>query len=84
LDGGVRSPLCRDLLQPCGLRSESLEHFTKCHQRAASVARKLKGDTLEELTAALDKFLSTYHAEDPKVRAAVIDYLIELAAQVTS
>jgi len=57
------------------------EHCAKCHQRAASVARELKGDTLEERTAALDKFLSTHHAEDPKVRAAVIDYLIGLSTQ---
>jgi hypothetical protein len=29
------------------------------------------GHTLEERTAALDKFLSTHHAEDPKVPEAV-------------
>ena len=56
-------------------------HCGKCHQRAVSVARDLKGDTLEERTDALDKFLSTHHAEDPKLRAVVIDYLIGLSAQ---
>ena len=57
------------------------EHCARCHQRAISLARRLKEQTVEERSAALDRFLETHHAQDPQVRAAVIEYLMGLSAR---
>jgi hypothetical protein len=54
------------------------EHCGKCHARAASVARSVKGNTEQERRETLDKFLSSHHAEDPALRAEVVEYLIGL------
>ena len=55
------------------------EHCAICHHRASSVVRRLIGETAEERTAVLDRFLATHHAEDPKLRAAIVSYLIGLS-----
>ena len=57
------------------------EHCAKCHPRPASVVRGLGGKTAEERTILLDKFLATHHAEDAKLRADIINFLIGLSAQ---
>lgn len=57
------------------------EHCGKCHARPTSVLRGLKGNAEQKRRKVLDKFLSTHHAEDPKLRAEIIDYLIRLSAQ---
>jgi hypothetical protein len=57
------------------------EHCGKCHARPTFVLRGLKGNTEQERRKVLDKFLSTHHAEDPKLRAEIIDYLIRWSAQ---
>lgn len=57
------------------------EHCGKCHSRATSVARGLKGDTERERRETLAKFLPSHHAQDAKPRAEIIDYLIGLSAQ---
>jgi len=43
--------------------------------------RGLKGNVELERRKVLDKFLSTHHAEDPKLRVEIIDYLMRLSAQ---
>jgi len=48
------------------------EHCAKCHPRAPWVARD---------QAALDQFLSTHHAANPKVRGAIIEYLMGLSRE---
>ncbi|MEQ1717515.1 MAG: c-type cytochrome [Hyphomicrobium sp.] len=51
---------------------------TKCHVSAATVARKLKGETAEEKTTNLAKFLETHQKSDPATRPALTAYLIGL------
>jgi hypothetical protein len=57
------------------------EHCGKYHGRPTSVMRGLKGNVELERREVLDKFLSTHHAEDPMLRAEIIDYLMSLSAQ---
>ena len=57
------------------------KHCARCHPRAASVARSSSGQTDKERKEAFDRFLASHHAEDPKLRAAIVDYLIGLSAQ---
>jgi hypothetical protein len=54
------------------------EHCGKCHARPTSVLRSLKGNAEQERRKLLDEFLSAHHAEDAKLRAEIIDYLIKL------
>ena len=54
------------------------EYCGKCHARAASVARSVKGNTVQDRRETLDKFLSNHHAEDPALRAEIVEYLIGL------
>ena len=54
------------------------EHCSKCHARASSVARSFDGSE-EQRKKAFDRFLSTHYAEDPQVRAKIIDYLLTAA-----
>lgn len=51
-----------------------------CHPRATILAQRLKGDTANERKATLETFLSAHHAEDPAIRARVVAYLVDLAA----
>jgi mono/diheme cytochrome c family protein len=53
----------------------------KCHSRAATIARRIKGDTVDQRKAQLDTFLATHHAEDPAVRERVVTYLMTLTAK---
>ena len=57
------------------------QYCAKCHPRPASVARGLRGKTAEERSILLDKFLATHHAEDAKLRAGIINFLIGLSEQ---
>jgi mono/diheme cytochrome c family protein len=57
------------------------ENCAKCHARAASVARSVQGNTEQERRKALDQLLRSHHAEDPTLRAEVVDYLIGLSGQ---
>jgi hypothetical protein len=57
------------------------EHCGKCHARATSVARSVGGKTEQDRRETLDKFLSSRHAEDPTLRAEIVDYLIGLLPQ---
>ena len=57
------------------------EHCGRCHAHPVSVLWGLKGNAEQERRRLLDEFLSTHHAEDPKLRADIIDYLISLSAQ---
>jgi mono/diheme cytochrome c family protein len=57
------------------------EHCAKCHARAATLARSLKGGTIAEKSAALDKLLSGHHAPDPEVRSRIVAYLLGLAGK---
>jgi len=52
-------------------------HCSKCHSRASTLARRLKGDTRDERAAALSKFLEDHHLDDPAARAAIVNYLVE-------
>ena len=54
------------------------EHCSKCHTRPSSVARSFDGNE-EQRKKAFDRFLSTHYAEDPQVRAKIIDYLLTVA-----
>jgi hypothetical protein len=51
---------------------------SKCHARPISVARSFDGNE-EQRKKAFDRFLSTHYAEDPQVRAKIIDYLLTVA-----
>ena len=64
-----------------GAESTFNEHCGKCHARPTFVLRGLKGNAEQERRKVLDKFLSTHHADDLKLRAEIIDYLIRLSAQ---
>ena len=57
------------------------QYCAKCHPRPASVVRGLRGKTAEERSILLDKFLATHHAEDAKLRADIINFLIGLSPQ---
>ena len=57
------------------------QYCAKCHPRPASVVRGLGGKTAEERSILLDKFLATHHAEDAKLRADIINFLIGLSSQ---
>jgi hypothetical protein len=57
------------------------EHCGKCHARPTSVLRGLKGNAEQERRRELDEFLAMHHAEDPELRAEIIDYLMRLLAQ---
>jgi hypothetical protein len=54
-------------------------HCARCHQRAAILVRKLKGDTRDARAKALSAFLETHHCENPQARAAIVDYLVGLS-----
>jgi hypothetical protein len=54
------------------------EHCSKCHARPSSVARSFDGNE-EQRKKAFDRFLSRHYAEDPQVRANIIDYLLAVA-----
>lgn len=51
----------------------------KCHARAATLARSLKGASAAEKSEALDKFLAQHHAADAAARARLVAYLVGLA-----
>jgi hypothetical protein len=53
----------------------------KCHARATTLARGLKGDTAAAKTAALDAFLEAHHAEDAEIRARIVAYLMGLSGK---
>jgi mono/diheme cytochrome c family protein len=57
------------------------ESCAKCHSRAASLAKGLKGATPAEKAAALDRFLASHHAEDEVRRRRLVDYLVGLASK---
>jgi len=57
------------------------EHCAKCHPRAASVLRGFRDETAEERAIRLDKFLATHHAQDPKLRSRIADFLVGLSVQ---
>jgi hypothetical protein len=64
-----------------GAENTFKEHCGKCHTRLSSVLGGLNGNAEQERRASLDEFLSTHHAEDAKLRAEIIDYLIKLPPQ---
>jgi hypothetical protein len=64
-----------------GAETVFTEHCGKCHPRAASVARSVKGNSEQDRREALDRFLSSHHAEGPTLRAEIVDYLIGLLPQ---
>lgn len=75
------------MVAPLGARTGVAEeaasfktHCAKCHPRAGTLARSLKGDTRDERTAALAAFLVSHHCEDPAARAAIVAYLVGLSA----
>ena len=57
------------------------KHCARCHPRAVSVARSFPGQTDNKRKEALDRFLASHHGEDPKLRAAIVDYLVGLSVQ---
>ncbi len=57
------------------------ERCVKCHARAATLARSLKGTTPGEKAAWLVGFLATHHVDDEVERAKLVDYLIGLTAK---
>jgi hypothetical protein len=57
------------------------DRCVKCHARAATLARSLKGTTPAEKAAWLDGFLTTHHADDAVERAKLVDYMIGLTAK---
>jgi hypothetical protein len=57
------------------------DRCSKCHVRAATLARGLKGGTTEAKTTALDTFLKGHHAEDADTRSRIVAYLIGLSGK---
>lgn len=57
------------------------EHCAKCHARATSVARSLKGSSADEKSALLDKLLPAHHAPDAEVRKKIVAYLVSIASK---
>lgn len=57
------------------------KHCAMCHARAESLARSLKGQTLDEKSSQLDAFLKTHHASDAQVRMQIVTYLVGLSAK---
>ena len=53
------------------------EHCSKCHARPSSVARSFDGNE-EQRKKAFDSLLSAHYAEDPQVRAKIIDHLLSV------
>ena len=53
----------------------------KCHSRAATIARQIKGDTPDQRKAQLETFLATHHAEDPALRERIVAYLMMLTSK---
>ena len=51
----------------------------ECHSRAQSLARSLPGESPEEKSSLLAKFLETHHAPSPEERIALVSYLVRLA-----
>jgi hypothetical protein len=45
---------------------------------SATLARSVKGNTVQDRRKILDKFLSSHHAKDITLRAEIVDYLIGL------
>jgi hypothetical protein len=43
--------------------------------------RGFGGKTAEERAVQLDRFLKTHHAEDPELRANIVNFLVGLSAQ---
>lgn len=60
--------------------SEALfkDRCAKCHARATSLARSLKGATPEAVTASLSAFLQSHHAPDEAERQSIAGYLAGL------
>jgi hypothetical protein len=56
-------------------------HCAKCHARATTLARSLKGATVEEKTRLLETILATHHADDPATRAKLAAYLVSLTSK---
>jgi hypothetical protein len=57
------------------------ENCAKCHARPTSVARSVQGNSEQERRKALDLLLRSHHAENPKLRAEIVDYLVGLSGQ---
>jgi len=57
------------------------EHCAKCHPRAGSIMRGFGGKTAEERSVQLDSFLKAHHAQDPELRANIVNFLVGLSAQ---
>jgi hypothetical protein len=57
------------------------DRCSKCHARAATLARGLKGETPAAKTAALDAFLKGHHAEDADTRSRIVAYLVGLSGK---
>lgn len=57
------------------------EHCAKCHARATTLSRSLKGSTAEEKRALLDRLLLTHHAPDAVVREKIVAYLVGIAGK---
>ena len=51
----------------------------ECHSRALSLARSLPGESPEEKSSLLAKFLETHHAPSPEERTSLVSYLVGLA-----
>jgi hypothetical protein len=53
----------------------------RCHPRAKTLARSLKGQNREERAAALSSRLESHHCDDADVRAKIVDYLVGLSLE---
>jgi cytochrome c5 len=50
---------------------------SKCHKSTERLAPRIKGNTLDEKQAWLEKFLAGHHAPDAEVRAELIAFLLK-------
>jgi len=54
------------------------ELCSKCHARAATIARSIKGSSSAEKSEWLAAFLTSHHVDDPGQRAKLVSYLVGL------
>ena len=57
------------------------ELCSKCHARATTIARSIKGGTSAEKSEWLGTFLTSHHAGDPAQRAKLVSYLVGLTGK---
>lgn len=79
---GAAIALSAQATWPVAARSDEAlfkSYCAKCHARAQPLARRLPGNSPEEKSSLLAKFLETHHPPSDEQRAALVSYLVGIA-----